>query len=84
MIVPVRKEDPLDQVLQLAALDHPDPVVPYDPLTHALEIVGQSGISNRRVVGTVEAHLWAKFMRAKQLQKARPAHLTGNTQARMT
>ena len=60
-------EDPLDIVLRTAQ-DVPE----YDPLEHAIEIVHKSGIANRRVPGTVEGHLWAKYMRAKQLQRPAP------------
>ena len=60
--------------LALAALPAapPPPViadVPPDPLADALDLAAQAGISNRNIPGTVEAHLWARFMRSKQTVK---------------
>ena len=84
-------EDPLDKALE-DAIHHeplgsiicqalPGEVVLQDPLDQAISLAASTGISNRRCPGTIEAHLWGRYMRSKQQQGPRKNEFSTETMA---
>ena len=77
--------DPLDQVLTEALVAEAVAARPQDPLDVALASASSlnSGLSQRCVPGTIEARLWGRFMRARQLQAPRFIHVSDETKAQL-